>query len=67
MVLQLNRFTLTHETTYEQYYMALRSRKVAHQLLPPDYPHITYDSNAKTSCTKPILTVPDPTSIGMEK
>ena len=42
MVLQLNRFTLTHETTYEQYYMALRSRRVPpQQLLPPDYPHIT--------------------------
>jgi len=42
MVLQLNRFTLTHETTYEQYYMALRSRRVPlPQLLPPDYPRIT--------------------------
>jgi len=42
MVLELNRFTLTYETTYEQYYMALSSRRVpARQMLPPNFSHIS--------------------------
>jgi len=61
MVLQLNRFTLTRETTYEQYYMALRSRKVPHQqLLPPDYPHITVRFQCKNFMHKTHSHCPRP-------
>jgi len=41
MVLELDRFALTIETTYDQYIMALRSRRLSvQQLLHPNIPHI---------------------------
>jgi len=39
LVLELDRFALTNETTYGQYVIAVRSRKVPpRRLLPPDFP-----------------------------
>ena len=41
MVLELRRFALTYETTYSQYVIAVRSRKVPdRQLLPPNFSFI---------------------------
>ena len=41
VILDLENFTLTSETTYQQYAVATKSNKVPHQqLLPPDYPDV---------------------------
>jgi hypothetical protein len=41
LVLELDRFALTNETTYGQYVIAVRSRRVpTRRLLPPDIPFV---------------------------
>jgi len=41
LVLEVGRFVLTRETTYDQYVLAVRSNRVpTQQLLPPDFPDI---------------------------
>jgi len=41
LVLELDRFALTNETTHGQYVIAVRSRRVpTRRLLPPDFPFV---------------------------
>ena len=54
-------FSLTQETTYGQYIMALRSRRVPHrQLLPPNFPHISLRFRCKSFSRKTHRHCPGP-------
>ena len=53
LILEIRMFVLTRETTYHDYVMAVRSRRVpTHQLLPPDFPDIRLIFRANTFAYK---------------